>query len=367
MARFRVGNVRFGGGRKASIGFHGFGVGVTLGGRRKGGGGGGGSYQVIEIDWDSLTDDEKAKSPLKQLRSLDLSLISPNDAALITFRRKRQWNRRVALSVAAALVFLTSFTVFSPFLFSCLSLLSLCVSIVALIKLSQARKVRAGTEPTDSQVLAWALVNDSLNATATKKDDKLLNDLNVKYGTDAVAHVSKFAKPRVIKPRSFVFKEMVLGNIAFNFLLVLLSWLAIFLTNSNYALLCQKNESGRFKNRNAFVNDNAGIFGINGGCEDLFNRMNYFRISIGFICFSLVLSLIVGIFTFRKQLNKDLISSAKKALVKSNKRLSDNREKMQSKQKPPIEMLKSRLETEKNKRIEMARKKFNDKFEDNSN
>ena len=42
MARFRVGNVRFGGGRKASVGFHGFGVGVTLGGGRKGGGGGGG-------------------------------------------------------------------------------------------------------------------------------------------------------------------------------------------------------------------------------------------------------------------------------------------------------------------------------------
>lgn len=366
VARFRVGNVRFGGGRKASIGFHGFGVGVTLGGGRKGGGGGGGSYEVIEIDWNSLTDKEKAETPLKQLRSLDLSLISPKDAALIKFRRERQWSRRIALSIAAAFIFLTSFTIFSPFIFSCLSLASLSVSIVFLIKLSQARKVKAGAEPTNSQLLAWAFVNNSQDANAPKNDDKLLDRLNNKYGTDAVAHVNNFVKQRILKPRSFVFKEMVLGNIAFNLLLVLLSWLAVFMTNDDYALLCQKNEFGNFINLNDdFVNKQTVVFGINYGCDDLFNRMNYFRISIGFVGFSIVLSLVLAFFTYRKQLNKDLIKSLKQILAKSNQRLKANHETV--KPKPPIELFKSRTDAEKSKRIEMARKKFNDKYEDDSN
>jgi hypothetical protein len=47
MARFRVGSVRFGGGRKVSIGVHAGPVGVTFGGRRRrsGGSGGGPSYR----------------------------------------------------------------------------------------------------------------------------------------------------------------------------------------------------------------------------------------------------------------------------------------------------------------------------------
>jgi hypothetical protein len=236
---------------------------------------------------------------------------------------------------------------------------------VFLNKLNQARKVKVGAEPTNSQLLAWAFVNNSQDANAPKNEDKLLNNLNDKYGTDAVAHVNKFVKQRVLKPRSFVFKEMVLGNIAFNLLLVLLSWLAIFMTNDDYALLCQKDEIGLFENRTDFVNEQTVVFGINYGCEDLFNRMNYFRISIGFVGFSIILSLILGAVTYRKQLNKNLIESLKQILVKSNKRRKVNHERV--KPKPPIELFKSRTEAEKNKRLEMARKKFNDKFEDGSN
>ena len=317
MARFRVGNVRFGGGRKASIGFHGLGVGVTLGGGRKGGGGGG-SYEVIEIDWHSLTDAEKAKTPLKQMRSLDLSLISAEDAALITFRRKRQNIRRVVLASCIAVFGFSVFTIFSPFIFFCLSFASTVASVFFLNKLRLARKVELLDSPTDSQLLAWALVNDSKEHTSLSTKDTVLEKLESDFGIEAIAHVQKFAKNRVLKARKLSFREMVLTILAANILSALLLWLAIFATNNDYALLCSRGESGFYENASDYVNDRTAIIGINFGCRDLYNRMNYFRISIGSVVVSSLFSLVLGLAAGKKRLLSDLPQlAARKASTKT--------------------------------------------------
>ena len=310
MARFRVGNVRFGGGRKASVGFHGFGVGVTLGGGRKGGGGGGGSYEVIEIDWHSLTDAEKASTPLKQMRNLDLSLISAEDAALITFRRKRQNIRRVVLASCVAIFVVSTLTIFSPFIFFCIGLASTVASVFFLNKLRLARSVESLDSPKDSQLLAWALVNDSRKHVPLSTGDKVLEKLETEYGKEAIAHVQKFAKKRVLKTRKFSFREMVLTILAANVLSAFLLWLAIFLTNDDYGLLCTKNEFGTYEKATEYVNNETVIIGINFGCEDLYNRMNYFRISIGSVAVSSLFSLVLGLAAGKKRLLSDLPKSA---------------------------------------------------------
>ena len=310
MARFRVGNVRFGGGRKASIGFHGLGVGVTLGGGRKGGGGGGGSYEVIEIDWHSLTDAEKASTPLKQMRNLDLSLISAEDAALITFRRKRQNIRRVVLASCALIFTVSTLTIFSPFIFFCIGLASTVASVFFLNKLRLARKVESLDNPEDSQLLAWALVNDSGGLAPLSSGDKLLEKLETDYGKKAIAHVQKFAKKRVLKARKLSFREIVLSILAVNMLSALLLWLAIFVTNDDYALLCTRNEFGTYENASEYVNNETVIIGINFGCEDLYNRMNYFKISIGSVAVSSLFSLVLGLAAGKKRLLSDLPKSA---------------------------------------------------------
>lgn len=318
MARFRVGNVRFGGGRKASVGFHGFGVGVTLGGGRKSGGGRGGSYEVIEIDWHSLTDAEKASTPLKQMRSLDLSQISAEDAALITFRRKRQNIRRVVLASCVMTFVISTLTIFSPFIFFCLGLASIVASVFLLNKLRLARNVKSLDSPTDSQLLAWALVNDSRRHAPPSSEDKILKKLENDYGKEAIAHVQKFTKKRVLKARKFSFREMVLTILAANILSVLLLWLAIFMTNDDYALLCTRGNSGFYENATEYVNERTVVIGINFGCEDLYNRMNYFKISINSVAVSSLFSLALGLAAGKKRLLPDLPkSAAQKASTKT--------------------------------------------------
>ena len=177
-------------------------------------------------------------------------------------------------------------------------------------KLRLARNVESLDNPKDSQLLAWALVNDSRKHVPLSTGDTVLEKLETDYGKDAIAHVQKFAKKRVLKTRKFSFREMVLTILAANILSALLLWLAIFLTNDDYGLLCTKNEFGTYEEATEYVNNKTVIIGINFGCEDLYNRMNYFRISIGSVAVSSLFSLVLGLAAGKKRLLSDLPKSA---------------------------------------------------------
>lgn len=260
MARFRVGNVRFGGGRKASIGFHGFGVGVTLGGGRRsssGSGSSGGGY-VETRDWETLTDHEKATLPLKSFRSIkiDNSTLSKNDKALLAYRRKRQEYQIRGSIGALILVVATIFSVQSPLILGCASLFSIIASVYFLYTKANTARIKPGVEPTDKQLRAWSFVND----------DKPLPDLNLafsevekKYGETATQSVQKMTGRKPKPKRNLTFKDLVTANFYINFALLFSALFAIGVAVNDETTNCV---DGSSKNYSGL------IWGI-GDCYDL--------------------------------------------------------------------------------------------------
>lgn len=315
MARFRVGNVRFGGGRKASIGFHGFGVGATFGGGRRSGSGSGssGGGYVETRDWETLTDHEKATLPLKSFREIknDNSTLSVNDRALLTYRRKRREFQIRAGVFAAFLVVATIFSVQTPLILGSASLLSIVASVYLLYTKIKTSRIKPGVEPTDKQLKAWSFVND----------DKPLPDISIahsvvqeKYGEEAHQSVQKLTGKKVKVKRSLTFKDLVATNFYFNVILLISALLAIGNAVSDNSTNCVNRNSDYYSGL---------IWGI-GDCYDLnehISTLKGFLVLIGIstlIAFSA--SMVLGCKSVYKQhfavLNKQLTPLTKLLMKK---------------------------------------------------
>ncbi len=165
MARFRVGNVRFGGGRKASIGFHAGPVGVTFGGRRRRSSSYGSSAgsEVPEIEWDSLSDSEKARFPLKNML-FDWDTVSDKDRLMLESRKSQQRNTRMWLLGIAAFFVLFFFSVLAGVALVIYGLLSLLCSGFFIRTKILATKADKTENPSVSQLKAWSFFNDGLRS-----------------------------------------------------------------------------------------------------------------------------------------------------------------------------------------------------------
>lgn len=251
MARIRVGNVRIGGGRKASVGFHAGPVGVTFGGgrKRRRSSGVSPSYEVYK-NWDDLTDEEKTKIPLDSMKYLDESRLSSKDAALIAFRRQKRRTKRIVISTIVVLFVLTTLTILSPLIFSSMAILSIAASVVLIQKLNLASREKHGSDQTVSKLDTWALSN------------------------------------------------MSRANIGANLLFLLLILFTIFVTNTDFSHICQKNELGNFDLKT--YSFNSWVMGIS-NCQALSNRTTYLKVSIILLAFSTLLSLIPWLISSRKR------------------------------------------------------------------
>ena len=319
MARFRVGNVRFGGGRKASIGFHGLGVGVTLGGGRRSGSGSGssGGGYVETRDWESLTDHEKATLPLKSYRSIkiDISTLSENDKALLAYRRARRLYQIRGSIGALILVVATIFSIQSPLILSCASVFSIMASVYFLYTKVKNTRIKPGVEPTDKQLRAWSFVND----------DKPLPDLNLafseiqkKYGETAAQYTQKMTGRRPKPKRSLTFKDLVSANFYINFALLFSALFAIGVAVNDETTNCVDGSSKYYSGL---------IWGI-GDCYDLnehISTLKGFLVLIGIstlIAFSA--SMILGCKSVYKQhfavLNKQLTPLTKLLMKKASEK-----------------------------------------------
>jgi F0F1-type ATP synthase membrane subunit b/b' len=307
MARFRVGNVRFGGGRKASIGFHGFGVGATFGGGRRSGSGSsssGGGY-VETRDWESLTDHEKATLPLKSLRSIKITSgnLSANDKALLAYRRKRQEYQIRAGIFAAFLVVASMFSVQTPLILGSASLLSIMASIFFSYKRIKTAGIKPGVEPTDKQLQAWAFVND----------DKPLPNISIaysevqkKYGEEAIQAVTKLTGKKVKAKRSLTFKDLVVTNFYINIVLLFGAVCAIGIASGDNSSNCGGRTSDYYSGL---------IWGI-GDCYDLNEHISTLKGFLILIGISTLIAFTVSMVLGCKSVYKQHLTPLGKLMVK---------------------------------------------------
>lgn len=288
MARFRVGNVRFGGGRKASIGFHGFGVGATFGGGRRSGSGNGsnssGGGYVETRDWDSLTDHEKTTLPLSSFKSINIdnSTLSVEDKALLAYRRKqREYQIRGGI-IAAFLVLVTIFSGASSIILACASAFSIVASICFSYAKIKTMRIRPGVEPTYKQLRAWSLVNE----------DKTLPDLNIaysevqkKYGDEASQAAAKLTGKRVNARRSLTFKDLVATNFYINIILLFSAVCAIGVASNDDSTNCVGRTSSYYSGL---------IWGI-GDCYDLDEHLSNLKGTLIFIGISTLIAFTVSV------------------------------------------------------------------------
>ncbi len=142
MARFRVGPVRFGGGRGPSVRFGAGPVGVTVGGRRRRRGGSSGP------NYDSYDDDGPG--------------LTPAQSALYYYDETswKMWSGTLFVLLMVLLV--TSFfaTPVTPLLYAVLASLSIVLSLKLVRSWSKSKKAVQNENPTDKELRAWALVQD---------------------------------------------------------------------------------------------------------------------------------------------------------------------------------------------------------------
>ena len=309
MARFRVGPVRFGGGRKASIGFHGFGVGATFGGGRRsssgyGSGSSDGGY-VETVEWDSLTDKEKANLPLKSFKSIDIgnSALSENDKALLVYRRKKREYQIRGYLIAAVLVVVTIFSAASPIILGSFSLFSIMASITFLFKKFKTTRLKPGVEPTDKQLSDWAFVNH----------DTPLPSLNIafsviqeKYGDDATQAVQNLTGEKPAPSRRLTFKDFLVANFYINLVLLISALCALGIASSDNSTNCVGESYGPYS---------GFIWGIE-DCFGISEQISALKEMLVLICFSTLIAFTISMFLGCKPTYKKHLTPLVKLFVK---------------------------------------------------
>ena len=311
MARFRIANVRFGGGRKTSVGFHAGPLGVTLGGGRRRSNSsstssGGGYEEVHYVDWDSLSDKEKATVPLKSIQ-VDYSLLSEKDKALIDYRRKRETHKIRILIIASIVVVATIFSTYSPIILGCAALFSILGSIYFSYASITTKRIKPGVEPSDKQLRAWSFVNDDK---PLPNMSPAFSDIQSKYGDETARAVQKMTGKKVVAKRKLTFKELVTANFYINFVLLVCSAMAIGIASSDNTSNC--------------VNPTFNYYsGLVWGVEDCFGISEHLSALKSFfvvICISTVIAFASSIFlecksTYKQQWAPVIVLLKKKTPV----------------------------------------------------
>jgi hypothetical protein len=145
MARFRVGPVRFGGGRGASFSFGAGPLGATVGGRRKrSGGGSNGSYEssayVDNSDARPLTPAERAAFEYSDIRF-------------------KVWGAAAFVMLMLSLFLMVVATIVTPIVFSLMALASLVLSVKLYKDFQFSKKATGSSSPTNAQLKAWSRVD----------------------------------------------------------------------------------------------------------------------------------------------------------------------------------------------------------------
>ena len=208
--RFRIGPVRFGGGRKASLtaGIGPFGVTVG-GGRRSRSSGGGASrpVQVNVIDWNSLSFEEKLYTPLREMRHVIATkkTLPAEDQAVIFYKQQVTGdNQSQAIGFGLKYVL--------PWVFPLIGIVWLDavilpvmgyifvfgLSLITLRGVFRYWRIARLDSPTDKQLAHWARVDESVNApehvgpAQPVSSDDLIEQMTQKFGADAVERLSEY-------------------------------------------------------------------------------------------------------------------------------------------------------------------------------
>jgi hypothetical protein len=146
MARFRVGPVRFGGGRGASFSFGAGPLGATVGGRRKrSGGSSNGSYESFS----SYVDNSDARP------------LTPAERAAYEYSdiRIKTWGAAAFVMLMLSLFLMTVATIVTPIVFSLMALASLALSVKLYKDFQFSKKATGSSSPTNAQLKAWSRVD----------------------------------------------------------------------------------------------------------------------------------------------------------------------------------------------------------------
>jgi len=288
MARFRIGNVRFGGGRKASVGFHVGPFGVTFGGKRRNSKSSSitnrnSEVEITYLDWDSLSENQKRTVPLKSIQ-VDYQSLSKQDKALLDYRRKKE-SYRIRWAIGGCVLFVaTVFSTAAPFILGCLGVFSIGTSTYFIYKSVIAKRIRPGVEPTDRQLKAWAFVNDK--KTLPSFDPALL-EVEKKYEGQSALDIKKITGNKVPAKRKITFRELVFVNLCFNVILLVIMFLALGLATTAYEENCKV-----FSN---FNSSTVSIIGVN-DCFDLSEQKNGLQEFAFLIGFSTILAFVISLF-----------------------------------------------------------------------
>lgn len=208
--RFRVGPVRFGGGRKASV-TAGIGpFGVTVGGGRRNRSSGGGQstpVQVNVIDWNSLSFEEKLYVPLREMRHVLATkrTLPAEDQAIIFYKQQVKGDNEsevIALGLKYVLPWVLPLIGIFWLDAVVLSLMGYVfvfgLSLTTLWGIFRYRRIARMDSPTDKQLAHWARVDESVNAperigpAQPISSDGLIEQMTQKFGAKAVERLSEY-------------------------------------------------------------------------------------------------------------------------------------------------------------------------------
>ena len=210
--RFRVGPVRFGGGRKASV-TAGIGpFGVTVGGGRRNrssGGGGAQAVQVNVIDWNTLSFEEKLYVPLREMRHVvsTAKSLPLEDQAIIYYKKQVSEDNQSQAAVLGLkyglpwLLPLVGVFWLDAWILPMLGyFLGIPLSLITIRGVLRYKRISRLNEPSEKQLVHWNRVHQCVEAPERLgpprpiSSETLLETMTIKFGKDAMERLTNYVR-----------------------------------------------------------------------------------------------------------------------------------------------------------------------------
>ena len=281
MARFRIFNVRVGGGRKASIGFHGGPVGVTFGGRRKK------KFQYTKLtsEANDSAGDWTVGIPERDL--IMAGLRNPNTDEWI-------FHAFVAFMVTlfVLIMLMGVISIITPLLYGILAISSIWCSVYFFVSWNRLRKFRneEKSKLTKSELKSLEFARNGVVLTdipvlgfTFKKRARMIEAMQRKYEEHEIpeSHRQKY-----YQPSNLPFFMVPVLNLIFNFALT-------FPAAATYSIVQTEVDSDCF-NRTATYKTSVGV---RGPCEELIGHFSNLKVALGLVYLSIGLAFLVSIRT----------------------------------------------------------------------
>ena len=292
MPRIRLGNVRLGGGRKASIGFHAGPIGITFGGRRKRSSSGSSSNEA------SYSDSEMDELTEPEVRALLIARIQYGQIGKKRIPRLIWWPLTISLSYCFLFFLFVPSVIESPALIGSISVAGF-LSLAFILHFIR-RKVEgfdSAIEPSSFQLRIWDFAENGLSR--TRAADSVRNEIYREFGQayvdEVLAHPkNKKAKSRfeLLRPNTYGIRiehchAILLGGVIG---ILLSQWTYLRLFSSNFSSICSTPGRWDFHDEISGISipENSHKILVSTNCIEYANVIRFLEIGFAISLFALV-------------------------------------------------------------------------------